>query len=110
MPVPPNIAKAAERLSVQDLATEHECVGSKFHSPAPLIVREYIVFREGLAVPDGPIDESETVRLCGTCKDNLNVLLRLLTLNNGVLPWETRREFGNVIRDHAKTVWGDAHA
>ena len=68
------------------LADGYRCEGSKFHSPQPLIVTEY------------DLGEDESVMLCGTCTGNLTVLMSLLEAHKGSLPWEARREFGNMIR------------
>ncbi len=68
------------------LSTEQECEGAKFHSPAPLLVRLRT------------LSNGETVFLCGVCADTLTVLNQLLMQNEGDLPWEVRREFGNRIR------------
>lgn len=67
------------------LAEHAACAGAKFHSPSPLTLRE-IAFG------------TESVWLCGTCSDNLLVLLGMLKSRDGDLAWETRRCFGNLLR------------
>lgn len=67
-------------------ACKHECEGSRFHSPRPMLVRPF-------AMPDAP---GGMMYLCGTCADNVHLLLALL--NQGEVPWSVRRYFGNIIR------------
>lgn len=67
-------------------AHDHDCQGSKFHSPRPMIVHR-------MEMPQKP---GEHIYLCGTCLDNVN-LLRVLEQATRV-PWNTRRCFGNTIR------------
>lgn len=43
--------------------------------------------------------------LCGTCRDNLFVLLTMLHATNGDLDWGIHREFGNTIRALAMKGW-----
>jgi hypothetical protein len=74
------------------LALGRACVGAKFHSPNPLILHEVKV-------------GSEALLLCGTCQTNLEVLQHLLVQNGGDLPWQVRREFGNLIRAIALQWW-----
>jgi hypothetical protein len=74
-----------------DLATR-VCVGSKYHSPTPLVVM-------GVRVGE------EVVNLCPTCQANLKVFVSLMTSSNGSLPWEVRREFGNRIRSLGMKQW-----
>lgn len=69
-----------------ELSKDQPCEGAKFHSPVPLLVRPR------------PLPNGETIFLCGTCGDTLTVFGQLLTQNEGELPWEVRREFGNRIR------------
>lgn len=61
------------------------CEGAKFHSPTPLLVHD-------VELPDGG-----TAKLCGSCRDNLAVLLALLA-DDPALAWNVRREFGNKLR------------
>lgn len=71
---------------------QHTCQGAKFHSPRPMIVHAF------------PI-EDEIVYLCGTCSDNVQVLLTLLKGHNGQIPWPVQRHFGNLARSVAYQVY-----
>lgn len=68
------------------------CVGSKHHSPTPLLVTMTSV-------------ADELIPLCGTCAINLRVFGHLMTTSNGSLSWEIRREFGNRIRALGVKDW-----
>lgn len=70
----------------------HGCVGARYHSPTPLLVKQV------------EIDEAAEW-LCGTCEDNLGVFLSLMTTSNGTLPWAVRREFGNLLRALGLRAW-----
>lgn len=72
------------------LSTE-ACQGAKFHSPRPLAVHAYVL-------PD-----KHVIYLCGTCRDNLGVYLFLWNAEGG-LDWETKRCFGNQIRNVAQKL------
>lgn len=78
-----------------------ECEGSKFHSPTPLSVSSVPL------VPPEWVDPNRVpkVLLCGTCRENLSVIQQILTLTNGDVPWQVRREFGNTIRALADKGW-----
>lgn len=65
---------------------EHECQGSKFHSPRPMVVHPF-------PMPHTP---GEKIYLCGTCSDNVRLLLALL--GQGDVPWTVKRCFGNLVR------------
>jgi len=80
------------------LATEHECQGSKFHSPRPLVVHQ-------LPMPHSP---GEMIYLCGTCRDN--VLLLSSLQEQGEVPWPVKRCFGNLIRAIADNTKENDHA
>lgn len=67
-------------------AHDHDCQGSKFHSPRPMIVHP-------LEMPQKP---GEHIYLCGTCLDNVRLLTTLQQATR--VPWNTRRCFGNTIR------------
>lgn len=67
-------------------AHDHDCQGSRFHSPRPMIVHR-------TEVPGRP---GEHVYLCGTCLDNTRLLQELE--QHAHVPWNTRRCFGNAIR------------
>lgn len=60
-----------------------ECAGAKFHSPGPLVLHEVTV-------------AGQQVLLCGTCRDNADVLRTVIDVNRDDLPW--RREIGNQMR------------
>jgi hypothetical protein len=65
---------------------DHDCQGSKFHSPRPMIVHR-------VEVPQQP---GEHIYLCGTCADNYRLLTALEHTTS--VPWPARRCFGNTIR------------
>lgn len=67
-------------------AHDHDCQGSRFHSPRPMIVHR-------LEMPHRP---GEHIYLCGTCADNFQLLTELEGATT--VPWTTRRCFGNTIR------------
>jgi hypothetical protein len=71
---------------------EHECQGSKFHSPRPMVVHPF-------PMPHTP---GEMIYLCGTCSDNVRLLLALEA--QGEVPWTVKRCFGNLIRAVAATT------
>lgn len=103
-------AKVAEALDTIGLdvpaegwfARQHECTGARFHSPNPLVIRDIWIS------PDG--NRGESALLCGTCADNLGVLMALLQQYDGDVPWPVRREFGNQIRALAMRGWEDYKA
>lgn len=67
-------------------AHDHDCQGSKFHSPRPMIVHR-------MEMPSSP---GEHIYLCGTCLDNVALLTVLEHATH--VPWNARRCFGNAIR------------
>lgn len=77
-------APQAERPGI--LSIEHECQGSRFHSPRPMVVHP-------LPMPHAP---GEMIYLCGTCRDNVRLLLGLE--EQGEVPWPVKRCFGNLVR------------
>jgi hypothetical protein len=81
-------------------SSEHECEGSKFHSPNPLLVHEVDL------VPWDSHPTSHTAWLCGTCRGNLWVYQKILYERKGDIPWDVQRSFGNGIRALAKRGWG----
>jgi hypothetical protein len=93
-------------------ADDFSCEGAKYHSPRPLFVQSTALVRqqwwEG---PEGERPEhaywawAPTAWLCGTCRDNLDILLQMLHTGNGDLDWAIRREFGNEIRALAVKGW-----
>ena len=84
--------RLAEALVAAGQPAPRTCVGSKYHSPTPLKVEDYEV--GGKMIP-----------LCGTCADNLTTYRVLMAASNGRLPWEIRREFGNLIRALGTSAW-----
>jgi hypothetical protein len=50
-------------------------------------------------------DQDEIVYLCGTCTDNVKVLLALLRARGGDVPWTVKRCFGNLVRGVAEQVY-----
>lgn len=73
-------------------AIEHECQGAKFHSPRPMVVHPF-------PMPQNP---GEKIYLCGTCADNVQLLLAFEA--QGPVPWTVKRCFGNLIRAVAATM------
>lgn len=86
-----------------------ECEGAVFHSPRPLFVHWVPLVREEWWTEfEGPGPNpgfAPRAALCGTCRDNLAILLQMLHATNGALDWEIRREFGNGIRALALKGW-----
>lgn len=68
------------------VAGEHECQGSKFHSPRPMVVHPF-------PMPHTP---GEKIYLCGTCSDNVRLLSAIQA--QGEVPWKVKRCFGNLVR------------
>jgi len=50
-------------------------------------------------------NDDEIVYLCGTCADNVNVLLALLNGHDGDVPWPVKRCFGNLVRNVADQAY-----
>lgn len=104
--LPPNIAKALYGGGSWSLPGDdtEECEGSIHHSPTPLFTHwTPLVPRDWY---DGhPLPSPPHADLCGTCRDNLSLLLQMLHASDGQLGWETRREFGNGIRALATRGW-----
>lgn len=80
-------------------SSEHDCEGSKFHSPNPLLVYEVDL------VPWDDRIQVHIAWLCGTCRGNLWVYQELLKEREGDIPWDVQRSFGNQIRALAKQGW-----
>lgn len=76
------------------------CTGAKHHSPTPLVVRTVVLDPERRTDVAAP-----TATLCGTCADNVGVLMGLMHHHDGVVPWAVRRDFGNLIRALAQRGW-----
>lgn len=90
--------KGTPDIELSGLTTEErECQGAKFHSPRPMIVHPFTWRRA-----DG---EDEIVYLCGTCTDNVQVLLALLKGRQGFVPWSVKRCFGNLVRSVAEQAY-----
>lgn len=103
MSVPPTILRLIDQvhgLSLPGVLAESpvSCEAAKHHSPRPLIVNEYRVLKDGLESIHSVTDEPGTAWMCGTCADNVRVALALFEAHGGVLPWQVRREFGNLVR------------
>lgn len=96
-----------------DEGVDTDCEGAKFHSPRPLFTQHTpLVLREWW--PEAHAEDSDGIghwvwapkaSLCGTCRDNLNILLQMLYATNGDLDWSIRREYGNVLRGLAMRGW-----
>lgn len=109
MPVPPTIRRLVTQAGGLPLPgvlaeTDGPCQGARFHSPRPLIVREYLVRDNSLVEVTSVVAPSDAVWLCATCASNVEVLVTLLRLH-GALPWSARREFGNAVRSIAERGW-----
>jgi len=89
-------------------ADERPCEGAKYHSPRPLFVEATWLVRREWWPEDAEHAHwvmAPDAWLCGTCRDNLNILLQMLHHTDGTLDWKVRREFGNEIRALAKKGW-----
>jgi hypothetical protein len=103
MTVPPTILRLIQEaggLALPGILAESPvaCEAARHHSPRPLLVKEYRVTKSGLMPLEGIVDERGTVWLCGTCADNISLALALYEAHGGTLPWQARREFGNLVR------------
>lgn len=85
------------------------CEGSAHHSPRPLFTQptRLVLERWFTTIPHGKQMWllAPDAWLCGTCRDNLNILLQMTYAAGGDLEWEIRREFGNTIRALATKGW-----
>lgn len=84
------------------------CEGSIFHSPRPLFTQNTRLALREWWPEDYPVAAwvwAPSAELCGTCRDNLNILLQMLHATNGDLDWAVRREFGNTLRALATKGW-----
>lgn len=91
----------------QALAVE-DCEGSVYHSPRPLLVHRYDLSDpfDGLLMRIPQDAESDrSVRLCGTCVDNLGLYLTMLLTYAGAPPEAVKRDFGNPIRSLGDRSW-----
>lgn len=87
---------------------DRECEGAAFHSPRPLFVRPTRLVLEAWWDADHPHPSwamAPDAWLCGTCRDNLAILLQMLHATDGALDWEIRREYGNLLRALALRGW-----
>lgn len=85
-----------------------ECEGATFHSPTPLFVHDTLLVLRAWWPEDCEHAYwvwAPKALLCGTCRDNLTILLQMYHRAEGNLPWEIRREFGNKIRALAHKGW-----
>ena len=85
-----------------------KCEGSIFHSPRPLFTHDISLAPREWWPEDHPVAEwvaAPRVWLCGTCRDNVEILLQMLHAAEGQLDWEIRREFGNTVRALAVRGW-----
>lgn len=93
MAFPPNIAEILRRhptiTDAREFTQNYICQGARFHSPTPLEVHRVLIDRTA-------------VRLCGVCRDNLQLLTELLNAEGKRLEWPVLREFGSGIRDLLK--------
>lgn len=89
-------------------ADDQVCEGAKFHSPRPLFVEVFpLVLASWWGGPVKPtlLLDAPSVWLCGTCRDNLYILLQMIGTTHGDLDWAVRREFGNDLRALAVRGW-----
>jgi hypothetical protein len=70
----------------REFTSDHSCAGARFHSPTPLVVQRVTV-------------NGNPLFLCGTCRDNMELLADLIEAEDKNLPWPVLREFGSGIRD-----------
>ena len=86
-------------------------MGSKFHSPTPMVIKPYrldsavAVSIYGIAAEAIIRGPGYYIKLCGTCADNLTEYVKMLYQNDGKPDWETRRVFGNLIRSLGHRAW-----
>jgi hypothetical protein len=84
------------------------CEGAAHHSPTPLFTKWTSLVLRSWWPEDATYpwwDMGPHADLCGTCRDNLNILLQMLHATEGHLDWEIRREFGNRLRALAERGW-----
>jgi hypothetical protein len=110
MPFPTLIAEEADpHYSFGFLAVTRDCQGAKYHSPKPLIVKNYVLDPEWgfQTVGDGEkyFGTLASAWMCGTCADNVALYLQLLKKHDGEAEWPVRREFGNLIRTLGDDAW-----
>ena len=86
-------------------ADDQKCEGAVFHSPRPLFVKSTPLVLSEWWPEDWFIGGRPDAWLCGTCRDNLSILLQMLHHTDGELRWEVRREFGNDLRALAMKGW-----
>lgn len=115
MTVPPNLLRLIAQVGGLNLPgvlaeAPTACEAAKHHSPRPLLVCEYEVRRDGLRLIEAVEDVPGTVWLCGTCAANVEVALALFASHGGALPWQARREFGNLVRAIAQRPYEEQPA
>ena len=86
---------------------DEPCEGAAFHSPRPLFTHDTpLVLKTWWSEEQQWMQtRAPQANLCGTCADNLNILLQMLHATVGDLDWEVRREFGNTLRALALRGW-----
>lgn len=88
---------------------DHPCEGAAFHSPRPLFTKSTsLVLADWWGerpMRDAPWVFAPDAWLCGTCRDNMTILLQMLHATDGELDWAIRREFGNNLRALAMKGW-----
>lgn len=85
-----------------------DCEGALFHSPRPLFTQHTVLVKPewwGESPEHAYWTMAPRASLCGTCRDNLDILLQMLYATDGDLDWPTRREFGNNLRALALKGW-----
>ena|SRR6476646_5339645 len=115
MSVPPTILSLIQKINGLPLPgilaeSDVACEAAKHHSPRPLIVHEFEVLPDGLRTIESVEDVPGSVWLCATCADNVRVALALFASHGGSLPWEARREFGNLVRAIAQRAYKETPA
>lgn len=84
------------------------CAGARHHSPRPLFTNFVRLALREWWPEDYPYAAwvmAPDAALCGTCADNLTMLLRIYHAADGTPPWPVRREFGNDLRALAEQGW-----
>lgn len=103
------LAEPTERVEeLRRALSVEDCEGSVHHSPRPLLVHRYDLSDpfDGLLMRIPQDAESDrSVRLCGTCVDNLGLYLTMLLTFAGAPPEAVKRDFGNPIRSLGDRSW-----
>lgn len=89
--------------------TDEQCQGARHHSPRPMAVHDVLLVLPGWWADADPRStpwaDAPRAYVCGTCHDNLIIMLRVLHATNGQAEWALRREFGNDLRALARRGW-----